>query len=222
MKTFVIVPVYNEEFRVIRLVKKILSIVKNKIIIVDDGSTDNSLEMIKKAFDKNRRIVILSHIFNLGKGAAMKTGVKMAFKAGGEAVIFIDSDGQHKPKDLNVFNDKLKSYPLVFGYRDLNDEMPLIRKFGNEISKSIVNKLFHINRKDFLCGFWGFKKEVYKKIKWKSNRYGVETEVATKLGKNKLSFCEVKIDTIYIDKYKGVTIFDAFRILSKIPFWYFN
>ena len=82
--------------------------------------------------------------------------------------------------------------------------------------------MFNIKRKDLLCGFLGFRKEVYRQIKWKSCRYGIETEMATKVGRNKIPFSEVKIDTIYIDKYKVVTIFDAFKILGKIPLWYFE
>jgi hypothetical protein len=73
-----------------------------------------------------------------------------------------------------------------------------------------------------LCGFFGFRKNVYQEIEWFEPRYGVETEIACRVGKKQIPFKEVKIDTIYIDKYKGVTIFDAFKILGRIPFWYFE
>lgn len=217
----IIVPVYNEGLRAVKTIKKILDISKNNIIVVNDGSKDNSLVVLKKEFKKNKRVVILNHLINLGKGSAMKTGIKMAWKLGYNAVIFIDADGQHNPKFLPLFEEKLKSDLIVFGYRKLNGEMPLIRKFGNLVAKKMVEVLFNIRRKEFLCGFLGFRKSVYKKIKWNSNRYGVETEIATKVGKNRIKFSEVEIDTIYIDKYKGVNIFDAFKILTKIPSWYF-
>jgi hypothetical protein len=97
-----------------------------------------------------------------------------------------------------------------------------IRKFGNEVAGWILATFFNFKRKDNLCGFWGFRKEVYSKIKWNSSRYGVETEMATKVGRNEIPFFEIKIDTIYIDKYKGVTIFDAFKILLKVPYWYIS
>ena len=112
--------------------------------------------------------------------------------------------------------------PLVFGYRNLDGEMPFVRKWGNIVAKKIVKTMFNVNRKEFLCGYLGFTRSVYPLIKWTSTRYGVETEIATKVGKNKLMFTEIEIDTIYIDKYKGVTIFDAMRILLRIPFWYFQ
>ena len=110
----------------------------------------------------------------------------------------------------------------MFGYRELDSNSPWIRRYGNIFAGFLVSFLFNIKRKDLLCGFLGFRKEVYKKIVWKSSRYGIETEMATKVGRNKIPFSEIKIDTIYIDKYKGVTIFDAFKILGKIPFWYFE
>ena len=223
MKIFVIVPVYNEEKRAIETVRKILKTDKNlNVIVVDDGSIDNSLKIIKNIFKNNLRVIISSHVINLGKGAAMKTGMKIAWKLGGEAVIFVDADGQHNPKYLPKFIDKLKKYPIVFGYRPLDKKSPWIRRNGNKFAGWLVEVLFNVKRKDLLCGFLGFRKDVCKKINWKSCRYGIETEMATKVGKNKIPFSEVKIDTIYVDKYKGVTIFDAFKILFKIPSWYFN
>jgi len=223
MKIFIIVPVYNEENRAVETINKILKIDKElKIIAVDDGSSDKSLKILSKKFDDNNRIIVLNHIINLGKGAAMKTGLKMAWKLGGEAVIFVDADGQHNPKYLPMFIKELGKYPVVFGYRELNKNSPWIRRNGNKFAGLLIEILFNIKKKDLLCGFLGFRKEVYKKIIWKSTRYGIETEMATKVGRNKITFSEIKIDTIYVDKYKGVTIFDAFKILYKIPFWYFS
>jgi len=223
MKIYVVVPVYNEENRAVDTIKKILSVdPKIKVIVVDDGSSDDSYKILKENFKKNKRVVILQHIINLGKGSAMKTGMKMAWKLSGEAVVFVDADGQHNPKYLPKFIKELEKYPIVFGYRELDSNSPWIRRYGNKFAGFLISFLFNIKRKDLLCGFLGFRKEVYKKIVWKSTRYGIETEMATKVGRNKIPFSEIKIDTIYIDKYKGVTIFDAFKILGKIPFWYFE
>jgi len=223
MKIFVVIPVYNEEFRAVETIDDIFSNVTDvDVVVVDDGSTDNSYREIKEEFKADGRVTVVRHLVNLGKGAAMKTGIKVAWKLGAEAVIFMDADGQHNPKYLSKFIEELEKYPVVFGYRELSKKSPWIRRYGNKFAGWLIKVLFDIRRKDLLCGFLGFKKEVYKKIKWKSSRYGIETEMATKVGKNKIPFSEVKIDTIYIDKYKGVTIFDAFRILGKIPFWYFE
>jgi len=221
MKIFIIVPVYNEGNRAIEVINKILRVDKNVVIIaVDDGSSDNSYDLLKSNFSKDKRMFVFDHVVNLGKGAAMNTGLKIAWKLGAEAVIFMDADGQHNPKHLPKFIQGLKNYPVVFGYRELDKKAPLIRRNGSKFVGWLVSWLFKMKRKDLLCGFLGFRKEVSKKIKWKSCRYGIETEMAIKVGKNKIPFGEIKIDTIYVDKYKGMTIFDAFKILSKIPFWY--
>jgi len=223
MKIFIIISVYNEEGRVVEVVKRILKVDKNiRLIIVDDGSIDNSFKMLQKQFGDNKRIKLLRHLINLGKGGAMKTGVSVAWKLGAEAVIFVDADGQHNPKYLRKMMKKLDNFPIVFGYRLLGRNTPWIRRWGNRFADWVVKVFFNIKRRDSICGFWGFRKEVCQEIKWQSFRYEVEIEVSTKVAKRKIPFSEIKIDTIYIDKYKGVTMFDAFKILLKIPYWYFK
>lgn len=218
----VIIPEFNEGQRLIDTVTKVLNCTKNKIIIVDDGSKYSSYKKIYLELRRNKRITILRHLINLGKGAAMKTGVEAAWDLGAEAVIFIDADGQHNPEHLKKFEEKLTINKIVFGCRSMDKKIPWVRKWGNIVASNLVRVLFNIKRKDLLSGYLGFRKSVYPLIEWKSPRYGIETEIATKIGKKHLSFSEIKIDTIYIDKYKGVSILDALKILIQIPFWYFE
>lgn len=222
MKIAIVVPEYNEGTRVVDTVKSILKLTKNLVIVVDDGSGDDSFDRLTGEFMNNGQVAVLRHIINIGKGAAMETGVRYAWRSGCDAVIFVDADGQHNPRHLIDFERGLVKNDLVFGYRSMGQEMPTIRKLGNIFSVNLIKGLFKLNRKDLLCGYFGFKKSVYKKIKWKEARYGVETEIACRVAKNKLAFVETKVDTIYIDKYKGVSIFDAFNILIKLPVWYFR
>jgi len=222
MRLIVVIPAYNEEERVKEIVSRVLNKTKANIVVVDDGSQDSSWQVIKKLAQKNNRIIPFKHQINLGKGAAMKTGAQAAWKLGADAIIFMDSDGQHNPKHLNNFEKALVKFPIVFGYRELGSNVPSVRKWGNIFASKLMKILFNIKRRDLLCGFMAIRKGVYPKIKWESARYGVETEIATKVGKQKLDFSEIKIDTIYIDKYKGVSILDALKILFNIPFWYFS
>lgn len=218
----IVVPEYNEGMRVMETVRKILRSTKAPVIVIDDGSSDKSYKLLINKYKDSKRVIVRKHIINLGKGAAMKTGVELAWKEGFEAVIFVDADGQHNPKYLKDFEKNLEKYPIVFGYRTLGRKMPFIRKWGNIFAGNLIKMLFNIRKKDLLSGYLGFRKEVYKQIEWKEQRYGIETEMATKIGRNKIPFKEIKIDTIYIDKYKGVTILDALKILVQIPFWYFS
>jgi glycosyltransferase involved in cell wall biosynthesis len=219
-KVVIIVPVYNEGKRCIETIKNILNETKLNMIVVDDGSEDQSLEMLINSFEFNKRVCVLSHVINLGKGAAMRTGAEYAFKLKYNSIIYIDADGQHNPKHLGSFEEALKGSDLVFGFRKMDESMPLVRRLGNVTAKWVINILFGIKRKDLLCGYMGFSKSTYGLILWESDRYGVETEIATRVGKKKLTFSEVEIDTVYIDKYKGVTILDAIKILFQIPIWY--
>lgn len=222
MNTYIVLPAYNESNRVVKTLRQILRDSKLPVVVVDDGSTDDTFSQLKRNFKKNPRVILLKHIINLGKGSAMKTGIECATINGADSFIFIDADGQHNPAHLKMFQELLRDHDIVFGYRDLGKKMPVVRRCGNILAKWLIKKFFKIDRKDLLCGYLAFKLKVYDKLIWQSSRYGVETEMAVNVGKNKIKFCENKIDTIYINKYKGVTIFDAFRILIKLPFWYFE
>jgi len=220
VKIVILVPEYNEGVLAVATIKKILKNTENSVVVIDDGSTESSYKLIQKAFKDNQRVIVKRHLINLGKGSTMKTGVELAWKLGYEAVIFVDADGQHNPKYLRKFEKELEVSPVVFGYRLMDKNMPLMRRWGNILATNLVRLFFNIRKKDLLSGYLGFRREVYPQIEWSAKRYGVETEMATKIGKYKIKFSEIKIDTIYIDKYKGVTILDALKILIQIPFWY--
>ena len=97
-----VIPAYNEEKNIANIVKKTKKYV-NDVVVVDDGSKDKTKELGEKA-----GAVVLRHILNLGKGAALKTGCDYAFKRGAEYVIALDADAQHNPYDIPRFIEKLK------------------------------------------------------------------------------------------------------------------
>jgi glycosyltransferase involved in cell wall biosynthesis len=218
MKIFVVIPLFNEEKRITRVLKDLLPH-KLPVVVVDDGSTDDSRKKIVDCRFKN--VELLMHKINLGKGAAMKTGADYAFSHGADAVIFIDADGQHEPEDLAKFITKLESgkHDVVFGSRNFGYGVPLVRYIGNKFASVIISSLFRIYVSDVICGYRGITRKAYEKIKWESSGYGVETEMVIKTGRNKLAFCEVPVETIYHDKTKGVTILDAFGILGDVLKW---
>jgi glycosyltransferase involved in cell wall biosynthesis len=218
MKIFIVIPFYNEEKHIGAVVR---SIAKYKLpaILVDDGSSDRSQLLIKNLKFKN--LTLLTHRVNLGKGAAMKTGADFAFGQGADAVIFMDGDNQHKAEDLPKFVKALKSgkYNVIFGTRNYSYGVPLVRYLGNKFASLILVAFFHIFVTDVLCGFKGVTKEAYEKIRWDSAGYGVETEIVARVGKKRLHFCEIPVQSIYHDKTKGVTIMDAFGIMGEIVKW---
>lgn len=218
MRMFIVIPLFNEEKRIARVLKDLLPY-KLPIVVVDDGSTDSSKLKIQSLKLKN--VTLLTHKINLGKGAAMKTGADYAFTRGADAVIFLDADGQHNMTDLPKFVEKLSSggFDIVFGSRNSGFGVPLVRYLGNKFASLIMAMFFGVYVSDVVCGFKGLTKNAYRKLHWDSAGYGVEAEIVARLGRNKLRFCEVPIETIYHDKVKGVTILDAFGIFGEIIKW---
>lgn len=220
MRICIVLPVYNEETKV----EQVLANLKPKdlnIFVIDDGSTDKTPQTLYRAAKGFKKIKIYTHKVNLGKGAALKTGCDAAFKNNFDAVIFMDSDGQHNPSDLDKFIEKLKTekYDMVLGSRNLHHGVPLIRFLGNKFASILISVLFGISVSDILCGFRGITKQAFERINLESSGYGIETEMVVKISKYKLKSCEVPIKTIYYDKHKGVTILDALNILFDVLKW---
>ena len=221
----IVIPVHNEGLFIEGFLKELFNEDKSlqsirNIIFVDDGSTDNTLSIIKNY--KNKKIKLISNKRNYGKGYAMRVGLKKAKEAGAEAVIFMDGDRQHHPKHLSKFIKYIHNHRIVLGYRKLTKEAPYFRKLGNKIAKFLFRVFFNIKRHDLLCGFIAIRKDTYDQIMWESDDYGVEIEISAIIAKKRIPFKEVLIDTLYLDIKKGVTLTKAFFISLKIPYWYIS
>jgi glycosyltransferase involved in cell wall biosynthesis len=218
MEIFVVIPLFNEKKHIAEVLSEVS---KNKlpIIVVDDGSSDNSKLIVRNLKLKN--LTLLEHKINLGKGAAMKTGADYAFDRGADAVIFMDSDGQHLASDLPEFTEALESgkYDVILGSRNFGYGVPLVRFLGNKFASVVMAFLFRVYVSDVICGFRAVTKAGYAKTRWDSDGYGVETEMVARIGKYRLRFCEVPVETVYNDKVKGVTILDAFGIFGQVVKW---
>lgn len=201
-------PAYNESKNIVGAISDVLKYTDN-LVVVDDGSSDETSE-IAKIYTAH----VLRHKINLGKGAALKTGVEYAFKQGAERFVFIDSDGQHEAKELPKFFKKLdEGYDIVFGYRKLNKKMPLTFRIGNFMLSLGIFILFKIKLKDTQSGYRAMTFSAYEKIVWNSVDYSVESEMIANAGKNKLKYVEIPISTIYHDVNKGTNVFNGIKIM---------
>ena len=210
---WVVTPAYNEERNISKIIKGIKKYYKN-IIIVDDGSKDSTLKIANKS-----NAIVLRHIVNLGKGAALKTGCDFAIKQSAEIIIVLDTDAQHDPADIPKFIKNLKDVDIIFGYRKLDKTMPFILKFGNWFINKVIKFLYNVKLKDSQCGYRAFTAKTYKKVRWNATDYSMESEIIAKTGKYKLKYKEVPIETIYGDKYKGTTIIDGIKIVLNMFLW---
>ena len=214
----VIIPVYNEEKYIKSFLDSFDFELLKKVILIDDGSTDNTSQIISKYPE----IDIITNKKNLGKGESMKIATEKAIKDEVEIILFMDGDLQHKTSDINrflsVFKDD-KNVDIVFGARKIGKNMRLFKFIGNKILTVIINILFRYFLNDTQCGFKAFKTNIFKKIKWNSKDYSVETEIAINSAINKIPYKEVEIETIYIDHKKGTGLLDGIKILSKVLYW---
>lgn len=212
-KIWVIVPAHNEEKYIGDIINKIKKHASN-IIVVDDGSKDDTYKIAKKT-----GVIVLKHIINLGKGAALKTGCDYALKKGAEAFVVMDADAQHDPDEIPKFIKDLNGNDIVFGYRKERKSMPLVLKFGNWLIHVLTKLLYQTDVKDTQCGYRAFTKSAYKKIKWKASDYSMESEMIANAGKNKLRYIEMPIQTYYLNRYKGTTILDGVKVVFNMLWW---
>jgi glycosyltransferase involved in cell wall biosynthesis len=211
--TWVVIPAHNEVRNIVPVLLKLRKYDAN-VVVVDDGSTDNTSGKARHV-----GVTVLRHLINLGKGAALKTGCDYAVMHGAKRIIVMDADGQHDPKEIRNFLKRLSSVDIVLGFRRMNEKMPRIFKLGNWFINRAVAFLFGIKIRDTQCGFRAFTKEAYKKIRWNASDYSMESEMIAHIGKTRLRYAEVPIETIYADRYKGTTILDGIKIVLNMLIW---
>lgn len=217
MKPFVIIPAHNEEKNISKVIVDAKKQSSN-IIVVDDGSTDKTYDIALKS-----SVIVLRHVLNLGKGAALRTGTEYALREGADIVVYIDSDGQHNPSDMPRLLKALKNHDIVFTYRDLGSvQMPATKKLGNWVLNTLSKKLFNIRIKDTQCGYKIIKTSAYKKMDLISNDYLIESEIVAKVGMHNLEFTQEPIATIYADKYRGTNVFHGMSIAMRMLWWKVN
>ncbi len=164
-KLVVMIPAYNEESTigsVIRSIpKKIANAGEVKVLVIDDGSRDRTVEEAKRAGADR----IVSFPMNRGLGVAFKTGIEEALKIGAEVIVNIDADGQFDSKDIaKLAQPILKGEADVvtcsrFKDRALEPKMPFVKKFGNSLFTAIINFLTGQGFSDTQCGFRAYSRE---------------------------------------------------------------
>lgn len=215
----IVIPIYNEE----KYIKKLLDSFPEKhlphIILVDDGSQDKTESIIKEYYPN---ITYLRHKINLGKGKSLETGTLCAIHNKAEIVVYMDGDLQHKAEDVDRFLDIFQKHPevdIVFGARTIQRNARLVPFVGNKIITVTINLFFHYFLNDTQCGFRAIHAKVFDKVRWQSHGYSIETEMIINAAKHGLKYKEISIDTIYLEAYKGMNIFDGLTILLKIVGW---
>lgn len=221
----VIIPVYNEEKTIFNLISKINNTFdkldeKVEIICIDDGSTDKTIEKIKRC-----NVILLNNIKNLGKGAALRKGFKFCYPL--DIIITIDGDGEHNPGDIPKLLEPILTgeADIVIGSRFLNRRkgeynhidkgkyLSHVRKVGNKIFSLFGNLCIQEKITDTQSGFRTFGPNIVNKLNLKANGFEIETEMIVKAINKGYRIKEVPIHSgcVQRDSYMNL-ISDSLKI----------
>jgi glycosyltransferase involved in cell wall biosynthesis len=221
----VIIPCFNEERTLRRCVEKVLEIADEdlslEIFIVDDASSDGSLLIARELENEHKKLMVLAHARNQGKGAALRTGFE---RATGDFVAVQDADLEYRPTELKKLLEPLiaDEADVVFGSRFLSPGAHRVLYFwhslGNKFLTFVSNMFTDLNLTDMETCYKVFKREVIQAIDLKEDRFGFEPEIVAKLAHMRLRIFEVGV-SYYGRTYaqgKKIGAKDGFRALYCI------
>lgn len=201
MKITVTIPAYNEAKSIGRLVKDIKEVMTNgrynyNILVVDDGSADNTAEVAKKS-----GAIVYSHPKNYGLAETFKTELKICLELKSDVIVHIDADGQYLPKEIPGLLKEIKNgYDIVLGsrFKGKIEYMPVVKRLGNIAFSKVVSQISGLKISDAQTGFRAFTKEVAKIPITSNHTYTQEQIIRAVKGKFK-----IKEVPIYFAKRNG-------------------
>lgn len=220
MKTVIVIPAYNEGRVINRVVHDVLNAGYSHVVVVDDGSADDTAAQAAEAGAK-----VVTHRLNRGKGVAATTGIEAACTIGADIIVTMDGDGQHEAGDIkNLIAPILRGeYDVVFGVRPFtNSDMPKTRIMFNQVGNLITSTLTGIYVSDSQSGLRAFSRRAAEMIETVASQYEYETEVIREIAYYNLPFTEVPIAARYtaysMNKGHGQGITSGARTLYRM-FW---
>jgi len=221
-KIAVIIPAFNAAKTVAALIEKIQKdFPELDIIVIDDGSTDQTLSLAQKS-----KAIVLQHQVNLGKGEALKTGFSYAKEKNYSYVITIDADLQHDPQHIKDFLQKAKTdkTDFILGTRNFSfQNMPWDRVLTNFITSVTLTLLSGQRIRDSQSGYRMISVEILRSVVLNCKKYDLESEVLIKAGRKGFKIEAVEISTIYEGSKSFINPFSDtgrfLRICWKSLFW---
>ncbi len=203
----VIIPVYNEEKTVAEIIRQVKAEVHQKqIIVVNDGSTDNTEAVLRQFGDGE--LDIISYQANRGKGYAIRQALQ---KATGDIVVIQDADLEYYPDEYGILIEKISQgkADVVYGTRFVGSHRVFYfyHFLGNFILNMIANVILNTTLSDLMTGAKAFRTPVIKSLKLRANRFGIEAEITAEIFRRKYRVYEVPVS------YSGRTYEEGKKII---------
>ena len=214
IKSTIIVPVFNEERGIGKVLQEIISIVDEtyEVLVIDDGSSDDTRKIVNQYPCR-----LISHGTNLGKGAAIQTGIK---HSRGKNIILIDGDATYPAEAIPLIVAKLEESHIVRCVRkDGRNNIPFINRWGNLLFDKAISVMCGIEGTDFMTGLYGARKSVVMAINLEANGFDIETEIAIKAKAMNLKNTIIPVQYHQRLGQKKLKPFqDGTKILSRMAF----
>jgi dolichol-phosphate mannosyltransferase len=195
-------PVYNEARTVGAVLDAVRSHFDGWLVVVDDGSTDATTDIVGARSD----VLLCVHGANRGYGASLRTGFEAALRLGATSVITMDCDGQHEPRHITEFCERLETCgtDIVSGSRYLpssvaDDDAPADRRTVNERVTSIINGVTGWGLTDSFCGFKAYTADALRRVEIDEDGYAMPLQFWARAYHAGLTVCELPVERIYFD-----------------------
>lgn len=196
-KMIIVIPAYNEEKTIGETVRAALR-VADRVLVVDDGSSDRTSEIAGAA-----GATVVRHAVNRGLGGALGTGIEGALRLGADAIVTMDADGQHRAEDAKAAFDRLEEggVDFVIGSRMLEGKgnMPARRRLAQLLGNALTYVLFRRWVTDSQSGLRGMTRHAAERIRLRSSRMEVSSEFVKEIVDKKLRLAEIPIEAIYTE-----------------------
>jgi glycosyltransferase involved in cell wall biosynthesis len=211
----IIIPVYNEVQAISQLITEIQGVMaaadyQYEVIVVDDGSSDGSGEEAGKTGVK-----VLSHSYNIGNGAAIKTGIRAAQ---GKMIVMIDGDRQHDPHEIPALLEKMNSYDMVVGARVSGSDTQFHRTVANKFYNWLASYVCSMKIEDLTSGFRAVKTSIAQEfLHLLPNTFSYPTTITLAVARSGYQFAYHPIKVVRRKGKSKINIFkDGFRFLMII------
>lgn len=213
---YIVIPAKDEGSRIDRVVSGVREQGYEHIIVVDDGSQDQTGHKAKAAGAE-----VVSHLVNLGAGAATKTGIECALENGADYIVTLDGDGQHYPEDIPHLLEKLMegNLDVVLGsrFKHPDNKIPRSRLILNRLGNALTALITGLWVSDSQSGMKAFRAEFGQKLDFQFSGYEFCTEFIHLIRHHRATFREIPIRVHYSEETmtKGQSVRNGFQMVLK-------